>query len=378
MVIAHLSDFHVSRFGVRLTQLRGRSRTARDEGWDEVRREDGWRIQARRARGRIRRRDLLRLVDDTDLIHETVKLERGGASETAAVDELLRLMARRHRTMPATLARHPPAPDELRTLLAVDPDNTNLRFCAVAHAMREAAPDRVVITGDVTDDAVGYELVREGLAPFVERGHLVAIPGNHDIYPSPPLWVDKGQRKTEAEKRRLWGAFATSVGLPSGGCYVHDLGDGLVLACMDSCHPPPVPGSASGLVPLRDLHHLAGELQAHDGHALRMGCLHHHVVNPPLRGVGHAPFQGGMRLRNARAVFEVLRELDVRVVLNGHRHVGYRFHPAHAPLFLSSPSSTAGCRSGAEPYWWRLEASRRGVRSVEEVPFELLHAVRGG
>jgi hypothetical protein len=75
-----------------------------------------------------------------------------------------------------------------------------------------------------------------------------------------------------------------------------------------------------------------------------------------------------MRLRNAKEVYAQLKELGFRLVMNGHRHVGYRFHPAMAPLFLSSPSSTIGCRSGARPYYWQIEVDRHGLHQVKECP----------
>jgi len=75
-----------------------------------------------------------------------------------------------------------------------------------------------------------------------------------------------------------------------------------------------------------------------------------------------------MRLRNAKRVFTLMQELGFHLVMNGHRHVGYRYHPARAPLFLSAPSSTIGCRSGQKPYYWRIEVGREGLGAVREVP----------
>ena len=102
--------------------------------------------------------------------------------------------------------------------------------------------------------------------------------------------------------------------------------------------------------------------------AARIAMLHHHVVNPPVRAVGASPWQLGLRLRNARAVYETLRSLDFRLVLNGHRHVGYRYHPSHAPMFVSAPSATLGCRSGSapRPFYWRIELAGGEVSSVRE------------
>ena len=46
----------------------------------------------------------------------------------------------------------------LDALLAEDPINSNIRFCAVAYALRDANPDWILISGDLTDDGVGHDL----------------------------------------------------------------------------------------------------------------------------------------------------------------------------------------------------------------------------
>lgn len=368
MIIAHLSDFHLCPYGARLTQLQSLARGSvpAGHGWETLRREGDWRIQTRPASTRrLRLRDQVRLVDDNGIVHKVVKTF-WGVGETEAVAALLRLMETRQRNTPQGLSSHFPDAAELERLLAHDPDNLNLRFCAVALAMQRDKPDHIVITGDLTDDAEGFELILRGLEPFFERGKVTCVPGNHDIYPTPPLWVRQAYRKKEAEKRMMWATFASSIGLPSKGSWVRDLDGAVSLVALDSCHRAAVPGSASGLVPLRDLHDVARALDAR-GQRIRLACLHHHVVNPPFRPAGVAPIQAGMRLRNAAKVFSLLESLRFRLVMNGHRHVGYRYHPAHAPMFLSAPSSTIGCRSGQKPYYWRIDVDGDGLHSVREV-----------
>jgi predicted MPP superfamily phosphohydrolase len=283
------------------------------------------------------------------------------------MDRLMAFMEARDRTTPQVLAERFPSPTQLDALLFRDPNNINLRFCAVANTMREMNPDHIVVTGDLTDDAEGFELILAGLEPFFEQERVSFVPGNHDTYASPPLWVAKTHRKSEAEKRMLWATFASSLGQPATGSHIRLLGEGVVLACLDSCHHARVPGSASGLVPLRDLRKVESQLDS-KGSQIRLACLHHHVLNPPSRGVGRVPMQAGMRLRNAKQVFTCLKEMGFKLVMNGHRHIGYRFHPPMAPLFLSSPSSTIGCRSGESPFFWRIKVDSEGIHGVEEVP----------
>ncbi|HNZ21775.1 MAG TPA: metallophosphoesterase [Polyangiaceae bacterium] len=367
MIIAHLSDFHISRHGSRLTQLQDAAWRANGEsGWETIRRVGDWRIQTRPPK-RLHIHHRLRLVDDIGVVHRVMKVGRGYRSKTESIDMLLTFLEARERTTPQALAQKFPSTRQLERLLSLDPDNINLRFCAVAHAIRRAKPDHLVVTGDVTDDAEGFELVLEGFEPFFSTGRVSIVPGNHDVYPSPPLWVAKKYRKTEAAKRMLWATFSSSLGLPPSGSHVRVLERGVLLVCLDSCHRARVLGSASGLVPMGDLHEMARQLDA-SGKGIRIACLHHHILNFPAKGLGIAPLQPGMRLRNAKEVYAQLKELGFRLVMNGHRHVGYRFHPAMAPLFLSSPSSTIGCRSGARPYYWQIEVDRHGLHQVKECP----------
>lgn len=369
MRIAHLSDIHVSRLGSTLTQARGIVREAGD-GWEPIQEEEGWRIEMQRAAGRtFARFDQFRLVDDEDVVLETTKVK--GQSEGAVIDELVHSMNIRRRSSAANLAADLPDAAELAHLLTENPSNNNLRLCAIAAQLIADDPDYVLITGDLTDDGVGYRLVESALAPFIAERRLVVIPGNHDIYASPPLVTKKALRKTVAEKRRLWGAFAQRIGQPMATSFVRDLGQGVVLACLDSAHPPSIPGSASGEVLAHELEQLAGAFDARDGDKVRICCLHHHIANPPADVIGSTPIQAGMKLRNAKRVLETLNALGFQAVLNGHRHLGYRYHPAHSPLFLSAPSTTMGCRSGHDPYFWLIEVDDDEIRRATEVKVQL-------
>lgn len=369
MRIAHLSDVHVSRLGSTLTQSRSLIREAGD-GWEPIQVTEGWRIEMQRAAGRrFQRLDQFRLVDDEGVVLETIKVKN--QAEGAVIDELVHSMSVRQRSAAASLAADLPGDEELRSLLGESPANNNLRFCAVAAQLLADPPDWVLITGDLTDDGIGYELVERALAPFVADRRLIAIPGNHDIYASPPLLTTKAARKTVPEKRRLWGAFAQRIGQPMATSFIRDLGDDVVLACLDSAHPPSIPASASGEVLAHELEQLAGAFDARPADKVRICCLHHHIANPPADVLGSTPIQAGMKLRNAKQVLEKLDQLGFSAVLNGHRHIGYRYHPAHSPLFLSAPSTTMGCRSGHAPYFWMIDVDGDGIHKATEVGVDL-------
>ena len=374
LVVAHLSDFHVSRYGEHVTSLRGRklrSKLGKPGGdWEELRAVDGWRIEQRPRHGWRRRAEPkgwdLRLLDEAGYVQEERTAPVGG--EAQAREALFRLVEERHRTEQSRLAASFPDAAEVEKLLEDDPHNTNLLFHRVARAVRADKPDWLVVTGDLTDDGVGYELVASWLAPFVERGRLLAIPGNHDVYDSPALVVPAHERKNRNEKRALWGAFAGAVGMPAIAPWTRDLGGGVTMSALDSCIPPLTPLSASGKVTVRALDTLEAQLRAAPANGCRLAMLHHHVVNAPLQSVNAAPWQLGMRLRNASTVFEWLRAQGFQACFNGHRHLGYRFHPAHAPLFVSAPSATLGCRSGAKPFYWRMDIKDGEITSVRERP----------
>jgi hypothetical protein len=362
LVLAHISDLHVSRFGEHVTSLRGRKvhgrASPRGQSWDPVESRDGWRIE--------RRDQELRLVDDLGAVHARRRVEP--ADLPAAQREFAGLIEERTRTAHHRLAARLPARAEVERLLADDPTNTNLRFLRATHKLIEEAPDWVLLTGDLTDDGIGYDLVLAALAPFVERGRVLAVPGNHDVYDSPLFVVPAHARRRRADKLSAWREFSARLELPATPWWLRELGEGVTVLGLDSCNPARTPMSASGAILPQTLMQVRATLGPRAPGVARLGMLHHHVVNPPVRAVGAAPWQLGMRLRNARAVYDTFRELEFCCVLNGHRHVGYRYHPSHAPMFVSAPSATLGCRSGAspQPFYWRIEMQGAEVASVRE------------
>ncbi|MDB4968077.1 MAG: 3,5-cyclic-nucleotide phosphodiesterase [Myxococcales bacterium] len=364
MVLAHVSDLHVSRFGEHVTSLSSRKThgraapRSRGPAWEVVEIVDEWRIE--------RRTEELRLVDDAGKVHQRRRVQ---PADAATLQQSFAAMVReRTRTAHDRLAANLPDANEVERLLVEDPTNTNLLFLRAARILVEDAPDWVLLTGDLTDDGVGYDLILAALAPFIERGRLLAVPGNHDVYDSPMFVVPAHARKRRTEKLAAWRAFAAQLGLPDAQYWLRELGEGALVCGLDSCNPALTPISASGAILTQTLRELTAALPPATPADCRIAMLHHHVVNPPVRAVGSSPWQLGMRLRNARTVYETLRELQFRCVLNGHRHVGYRYHPSHAPMFISAPSATLGCRSGSttRPFYWRIEVRDGDLGSVRE------------
>jgi hypothetical protein len=119
--------------------------------------------------------------------------------------------------------------------------------------------------------------------------------------------VPSHERKDVERKRSLWAPFARRIGVPGEGPWVRELGEGGAICAVDSCTPAWTPLSASGEVTKPELDRISAAIDGLDA-PVRIAMLHHHVVNPPILHVGRAPWQLGMRLRNAKAVYDAIEE----------------------------------------------------------------------
>ncbi len=208
LVLAHVSDLHVSTFG---DTFHDRARIVRrsvhpadvdpsryEDKWSEA----GWHVLQPRGnkRGRIA------LVDPEGYAHPVPSARAsGGIIEPVecAAAKACRLEARRA----STLAHALPTEGALRTLQQATPKNSNVRLLRAARAVEESDVDAVMITGDITDDGDGFELVEAAFQRYKDQGRLFAIPGNHDLYLF-PLAGSGRPRPTAESKRAAWHAFA--------------------------------------------------------------------------------------------------------------------------------------------------------------------------
>jgi 3',5'-cyclic AMP phosphodiesterase CpdA len=365
-VLAHVSDLHISEFGDTFhDRLRIVKRTANVVPFDPkkhevVWEEAGWRVI--HARGK--RPAKIALVDPANYGHPIPSVkESGGLLDPVerAASKACRLEARRA----SVLAKHLPSPGALRMLFDGTPRNSNIRLLRAAAAIEESGADGVVITGDLTDDGVGFELIEAAFARFKDKGTLFAIPGNHDLYLFPMRGSGR-PKPTHAAKRAAWNAFVARLGiqLHETGAWVRHIAQAhTVLVGLDSCARPQRRfyrhngglGQAQ-LEYLRDL----GRTPEWKSARHRIALLHHHVVPLP-HGVGkRAPPEIGMRLDDAKSAAEVFDEVGITAVMHGHRHVSEQRQPAGSNFtILASPSLTLGCRSGDEPSFWRVELDGR-------------------
>src|ERR1019366_658745 len=203
--LAHVSDLHVSGFGDTLhDRARIVRRSARIADASETRfatcwEEASWRV----LRDRHKKKDVI-LVDPEGYSHSIPSVrESGGLLDPVerAAAKACRLEARRARTLAAATPRE----GALASMLETTPHNANLRCLRAARVVAEHAVDAVVMTGDCTDDGDGWELIEGAFRSWHERGRLLVIPGNHDLYRF-PIASSARPRPTEAGKAARWPA----------------------------------------------------------------------------------------------------------------------------------------------------------------------------
>jgi 3',5'-cyclic AMP phosphodiesterase CpdA len=374
-VLAHVSDLHVSEFGDTFhDRLRVVKRSVNvfpnDTGkleivWEEA----GWRIFHERGKKVAK----IALVDPDGYAHPIPSRKEGGGVldpvERAAA-KACHLEARRA----STLAGHVPSAGALQVLFEGTPRNSNVRLLRAVQALEENNVDAVVVTGDVTDDGVGWELVEAAFARWKDKGRLFVIPGNHDLYLF-PLRGSGRPKPTFDSKRAAWRAFAARIGLElhESGAWCRFVPEAnAVLVGLDSCARPQRRffrhNGAIGPAQLAWLREV-GKRPEFQAARHRLVMLHHHVVPLP-HGVGRrAPSEIGMRLDDARSAAELFDEINVTAVLHGHRHVSEQRQPAGSNFtILASPSLTLGCRSGDDPSFWRIELDEHMHASRVRVP----------
>jgi 3',5'-cyclic AMP phosphodiesterase CpdA len=373
-VLAHVSDLHVSLFGDTLHDRRHlvkRSARVADVAparWETAWQEAGWRVL--RARGS---RSKVQLVDPDGYAHPIPGVKDGGGIldpiERAAA-KACRLEARRA----TTLAHASPSDGALAVLQQTTPENSNVRCMRAARAVEADGVDAVVVTGDLTDDGEGYELVEAAFAPWRARGRLFAVPGNHDLYAFPVATTARPKPSAET-KRAAWRAFAARIGLAldaSGAWWVPFEEASAVLVGLDSCARPQRRffrhNGAIGEAQIAFLRKVAATREW-KGARHRLVALHHHVVPLP-HGIGRgAPSEIGMRLDDAREAAEVFDEVGATIVMHGHRHVSEQRQPAGSNFrILASPSLTLGCRSGDVPSYWRVELGEHAHVTRARIP----------
>lgn len=226
---------------------------------------------------------------------------------------------------------------------------------AVAAAVAEA-PDVVVITGDLTAQALDSEFVaaRTLLAPLLDHFETVIIPGNHDVYvpeasPAGTMRAHFGQ----------WMGETTP--------WLHTFDDVAFLA-IETCRPHLL---SSGRTPTGQLE-AARALLAEAGDRFVF-----HIQHYPLRNRRGEPYGPSTRaLVDAAEVEAFLAQTDrVGAVLHGHEHHGFRttIPTAAGPVPILDPGACGYAHlpdRGRTAHFNVYEADGAGLHSVRRLAFD--------
>lgn len=225
-------------------------------------------------------------------------------------------------------------------------------------ALVDAAPDLVVVSGDLSNFGLRSEYVRarELLQPLHDAGIRVAvIPGNHDYYVRAASQGEFEQvfaDELDADRREGDHTYPWVA-----------LGDGVGVLLFNSALPR-VPLVAAGRVGTSQLERgrRLGRALRDEGRAVVV-ALHHHPIRAP-----HKRFDRPRALENASAFRDLCVELGAELVLHGHNHVLHmrRIGSAKGPLVCGISSGTT-TRVEPDPRVARAglyEVDAGGLRSV--------------
>lgn len=176
-------------------------------------------------------------------------------------------------------------------------------------ALRAVAPDAVVITGDLTAQALASEFAAaaDALAPLFAEVPTLVMNGNHDVYTF-----------GASRARRIEHLFTPQLRRGVDGLGRLSL-PGLHAVALDPTRPHLF---ASGVVPDAELAALPAALAEAPPDAFVLLGLHYPLLDR------HALVYDGLNhgLRNARALIDVLRAAPRRpdLIIHGHIHHGFR------------------------------------------------------
>ncbi len=239
---------------------------------------------------------------------------------------------------------------------------------ALVADLRQAGPDHVAVTGDVTNISLPAEFVRAGawLDGLGSPEDVTVVPGNHDAYVAVPWDRSLGHWGAFMAGRRRDGEERPPAALEDFP-FVRER-DQVALIGVSTARPMPI-RSAAGRIGEAQLAALADELAALGRRGLFRVVLIHH---PPLGG----ELQPRKRLLDAEALAAVIAEHGAELILHGHTHrsgLGRLPTPAgHAPV-IGVPSASARAHKGKgharyhlyrvarEGAGWKVEVEVRGV-----------------
>jgi Icc protein len=206
------------------------------------------------------------------------------------------------------------------------------------NAMR---PDIVVVAGDLTD--AGYEWEFQEAARWLDRIDYpkVIIPGNHDSRNVGYLHFETYFGKRFSRYRQAFDAERAER-LRAGG---------FTVVAVDSSEPDLNEGRVG-----REHYRWIKE-QFHEPDDIKIFVIHHHLVSIPGTG----------RERNiitdAGDVLAELTQLDIDVVLSGHKHVPYFWGINGMLVCNSSTAATRRVRGSTPPSWNEIQVDASTIKT---------------
>lgn len=211
---------------------------------------------------------------------------------------------------------------------------------SIAERVRRVEPDIVVIAGDLTTD--GYEWEFEEAARWLERIEFpkILIPGNHDARNVGYVYFERlfghpfGSYRSAFEPVRAERLQAT----------------GFTVVGLDSTEPDVNEGRVG-----MDRYPWIGEQFAQPDD-IRIVAVHHHLISIPGTG----------RERNivldAGDLLLTLVQLDVDVVLSGHKHVPFFWGLNGMLICNSGTAGTRRVRGPSPPSWNELQIDASTIK----------------
>ncbi len=204
--------------------------------------------------------------------------------------------------------------------------------------INELDPTAVVVSGDLTD--AGYRQEFETSAEYVRRfrcDHVMVIPGNHD-----------SRNVGYIHFERLFGDRYSVLDFEEA-----------IMVGVDSSEPDLNDGRIG-----RERYEFIRGAFDNAGDRLKIFVVHHHLM--PIPGTG--------RERNiifdAGDVLELLTEMDVKLVLSGHKHVPYSWKLENMFLVNAGTASTSRLRGNTRPCYNIIEIENDRVKVFRKYPFK--------
>lgn len=209
-------------------------------------------------------------------------------------------------------------------------------------------PDLVVVGGDLTTDGYAHEFraAQQHLQPLFDAGlRTIVIPGNHD--------------SKNVGYLHFRDTFGIGEGVGKGDSMLHIAGDAplsMRVVAIDSSKPDLAEGEVG-----RERYDWIRQQFAGDAE-VRCFVLHHHLV--PVPGTGRERNE----VWDSGDVLTLLDDLDVHLVLSGHKHVPHVWLLNDILIVNSGTVSSYRLRGYTRPSYNMIEVTEGAIRVTLRYP----------